>query len=374
MQEAGRTFRNNQSFCSELDLALLDASNMSISKALKDQGFNKRIINHLTNVACLSNYGQSNKIDGFVGLVSICGTVGDLWSVKSGNKKIPEKLLEKSGAKVLKNTCIKSISKSTDNPESKNTIVYQTSDCKEIIDDSFDYVIVGFPIYNGVLGDDFKLDFDTHTDFDNYEMQRTNTYFINGIVKLFPDTLPKTKRIDLHSVDPAIPYRCVCVNLPCDYNQAEDSDLYLGPGAKLFKIFAEVDLTKKDFDNIFEEGYEIVKEMPWLAYPKYHEDQPTIKIIPDIILDSEERQRVFYLNAMEWTSSCMEISCISARNISLLVANKEKQLKDKKSKKFFNKTFMKEEFFTKNSLLHGACSVLSILSIIAFAVAYFYRN
>lgn len=147
---------------------------------MEEKEFNYRIVNHLSNIACLSNYGQSVDIGGLVGLVSIAGTVGDLWCVKDGNYQVPKKLLAKSEANVLKNTKIKSISKSNDNPNSKNVIVYETEDKQTVTDDNFDYVIVGFPMYDGIIGDNFELNFDNSKEFEQYSMQRTNTYFIKG--------------------------------------------------------------------------------------------------------------------------------------------------------------------------------------------------
>ena len=78
---------------------LYTCSNTSIKQVLEVKGFNKRIVDELTNIACLDNYGQSNHVDGFVGLVSICGIIGDLWRVKGGSKRVPESLLTKSGAR-----------------------------------------------------------------------------------------------------------------------------------------------------------------------------------------------------------------------------------------------------------------------------------
>lgn len=166
-------------------------------------------------------------------------------------------------------------------------------------------------------------------------------------------------------MDPNIPYRTCCVQLPCDYNEKNDSTLFLDNGPKVYKVFSEKDLDSHCFDKMFDQGYEIIKEMPWLAYPKYQEN-PTSNQIPDIVLDGEDRERVYYLNAMEWSSSCMEISSISARNVSNLIAQKEKY----KTKKFFNKKVLRET----NYFFHSICGLASICSIFAFAFAVYYRS
>ncbi len=358
-----------------LDQKLYQASQVSLKKYLDAEGFNFRLVNQLSNAACLGNYGQSNEIDGFVGNVSICGTVGDLWSVKNGNKMIPIKLIEKSEASIKFKTRIKSIGKSLESPDSKNTIIYQNENGEEFTDSSFDYVLIAFPIYNGIIGDDFKLELECQTEFSDCKMQRTNTYFINGILRIFTD-LPQDKRLELHSVDPTILYRSICVQLPCDYDQKNDSKLFLDKSAKLYKIFSEKIMVASDFDKIFEPHYEIITEMPWLAYPKYN-TSCTSKSIPDIVLDGEKRERIYYLNSMEWSSSCMEISCISARNVALLIAQKEKDfLETKKLKKFFSKKILKDLAINieRNPILHISCAVFAIFSVFSFGLAVYRGN
>lgn len=202
-------------------------------------------------------------------------------------------------------------------------IVYKTQNGEEITDNSFDYVIIGFPIYNKTLGKNFQIDFENMDQFSSLEMQLTNTYFISGEIKLF-NGLPTDKRVELLGMDPEVAFRSVSVQLPTDYSKEKDKELYLNKtGPKLYKIFAEQDLNEDSFSKIFKNDYKVLKRIPWLAYPKYNL-KPSSKSIPSVILDSSERSRVFYLNSLEWSSSCMEICAISARNVANLITSKEK--------------------------------------------------
>ena len=115
----------------------------------------------------------------------------------------------------------------------------------------------------------------------------------------------------------------------------------------------------------------MVTSIPWLAYPKYDEN-PESSTIPAIILDSEERSRVFYSNAIEWSSSCMEICCIQSRNIALLIANKDKQLVNPKRKRFFMNPILKSRTYEK--YLHLFAGILSVFSIGAFILAVVVRQ
>lgn len=341
------------------------ASQQSLRQVLESQKFGDRIINQLASIACLSNYGQTVDIDGLVGLVSLAGTADKLWSIKGGNKQVPIKLLEISGANVMLNTRVKLIAKDFSQPETKNLITYQNQMGEEILDNSFDYVLISFPIYKNVIGENFQLKFDNLYDFSGLEMQLTNTYVVYGEQKLY-DELPLDKRIDLHSVDPDVPYRCLSFQLPVDYSKKNDKNMYIGKGAKLYKLFAEQELEPDVLDFLFEENYQLVKKVPWLAYPKYNLN-PSSKSIPDVILDSHERSRVFYLNSLEWSSSCMEICVISARNVVNLIAHKEKQ----RIKKFFTPKAQKNETFQET--LHRWAKVTSAILIGAFVISSYYK-
>ena len=306
--------------------------------------------------------------------------------VKNGVKQVPAGLVEKSQARLLLSARVKSISKSPTEPDSKNQIVYQIAEGEEVTDSLFDYVLIAFPIYKGIIGPDFQLEFAKPGQFEDKEMKQTNMYMINGTVKLFAN-LPDNKRLQLHSVDPEVLYRTICAQLPCNFSKNSDHNMFLKKGPKLYKIFSYVNLGKNTFDKIFEEGYEVKDVVPWLAYPKYQEN-PTEKYIPNVILDSNDtnRSRVFYLNAMEWSSSCMEIESISAKNVTNLIWQKENSktkkpavsnsffvVKEKKKiKKFFTESdYMENERF--QTYLHKFCGWASFFFVSAFLVATYFR-
>ncbi len=90
---------------------------------------------------------------------------------------------------------------------------------------------------------------------------------------------------------------------------------------KIYKIFSETSLDDDTLGKIFVNDYKVLKRISWLAYPNYERFQD--KPFPGIFIDSKERSRVLYLNAFEWASSCMEICCISARNVAMLISKQE---------------------------------------------------
>lgn len=192
--------------------------------------------------------------------------------------------------------------------------------------ESFDYVIVGFPVHES-CEPKIDIDFVGARRLARLRMQQTNTYFIYGQLKLFP-TLPVDKRIELFSVDPSLPCRSIATQLPCDYSKKNDRDLFVKSPLKLYKVFSEKDMSAGDWESVFERGYKLVKYMPWLAYPKYDSKIDFENVAPPIVLDDDDgnkkqRSRVFYLNALEWCASCMEMECVAARNITNLIAQQE---------------------------------------------------
>ena len=92
LQDKGVTFTSLKEFLANLSPNLYATSQSSLRKVMQEKGFNARIIDHLASIACLCNYGQSVDVDGFVGIISLAGLIGDLYSIKGGNFQVPTKV------------------------------------------------------------------------------------------------------------------------------------------------------------------------------------------------------------------------------------------------------------------------------------------
>lgn len=100
----------------------------------------------------------------------------------------------------------------------------------------------------------------------------------------------------LSSLDP--------VKIPKGYSPSPASQ------RKVWKIFSPQPLSQKHLQQIFL-SWDSVSEKRWLAYPSY---SPPQRRTPPFIL----HEHLYYLNAVEWAASAMEMSAISARNLALL--------------------------------------------------------
>ena len=354
LQDNEFTFTTVDEFLQKLDPELQQISQSSLRDALKKEKFSEKIC-QLASAACLANYNQTIDIHAFVGLVSIAGIDAGTWRVKSklGNKMIPEALLKLSGASLHNSTNVVELRECRD----KTEVVYISSGKQS--SKLFDYVVIAFPLNKNL---DFSLGFDF--DYKKYEMRLTKTYFIDGTLCLLPE-IPLNKRNEILSCDDTIDFRGVSIQLPCDYNKKADAQLWLDEKSKLYKVFSRVDLDKNTLCKIFREDYKIVKEIDWYAYPEYDllKNGEKRKEFPPIIIDSKERSRVFYLNSIEWSTSCMEASCIAARNISLLISKKEQSVEKTKES---NHKFYKDPISIR--------SFVTILSIGVLFSSYFIRK
>jgi prenylcysteine oxidase/farnesylcysteine lyase len=94
----------------------------------------------------------------------------------------------------------------------------------------------------------------------------------------------------------------------------------------VWKVFSRKPLTDEQQRKLFPHATE-TKAVVWQAYPHY---TPPEKFLP-FVLD----EGVFYVNAIEWSASAMEMSALSARNAALLTGrylNKTKATPQKNEK------------------------------------------
>lgn len=100
----------------------------------------------------------------------------------------------------------------------------------------------------------------------------------------------------LSSLDP--------VHIPRGYKRPPASQ------PNVWKVFSHQPLSQEQLRDMFI-SWDSVSETRWLAYPSY---RSLHRKAPPFIL----HERMYYLNAVEWAASAMEMSAIAARNVALL--------------------------------------------------------
>jgi len=212
-------------------------------------------------------------------------------AVLGGNRKLPKSLVEFSKAKLHLNTAVTEVIKEKDGTYKllSNSVQLGT----------FDHVVLAFPMEGSRSTVKFTGFSKTPYLSENKRYHRTVATFVAGHVK------PQYKYIsDILSCDNSHFFNSISLLHPTILVVAEKYPVY--------KIFSPNVLTKEQLNEIFEE-IQHVEVHDWLAYPEYNKIPPKF---PDFVLGP----RLYYLNAIEWAASAIEMSLISGKNIALLIA------------------------------------------------------
>lgn len=285
-------------------------------------GLSKKFIDELAQAVTLVNYGQTVSIPSFVGMVSFAGSGAELWSIAGGNKQLPMHLAQFANARLMLNSKVKSV---TYLGEHRFRLDYVQLDAKtdelELQSAEYDYVIVATPMTSGS-----HIRFDNFTRkegllkgiFEHYSMHQTVATFVRG------STLPRYTGKAILSCDidnkdgsggsfftsfsPLTP-----VNLT--HSDKDNSKETISNATGVFKLFSNNQLKTHDLYSFFD-VIEEVREVIWHAYPEYGPNTVKQPFPPFKI-----RQGIYYLNAIEWAASAIEMSLISGKNVALLVCN-----------------------------------------------------
>lgn len=299
--------------------SFLTLVNQTLEETMIGEGFSQTFINDIVAPITRVNYGQSVRIHGFVGAVSLAGADSGLWAVDGGNKRVCSGLLYNSKSELIP-AAVTSISVKV-RPSKTGTTAsfYEVNYVGEsgTAHSLYDIVIIATPLHQGksdITFSGFSPPIPSH--FPGRYHQTVAT-LVHGLLNMsyLGTTEPASKFTvsdilttdskgcaikSLSSLDP--------VHIPEGYKRPPASE------TKVWKVFSQQPLSQEQLKDMFL-SWDSVSETPWLAYPSYH---PPHRNTPPFILHS----RLYYLNAVEWAASAMEMSAISARNVALLAHNR----------------------------------------------------
>lgn len=225
------------------------------------------------------------------GSVSMAGMDGSLWAVKGGNKRVPEKLLENSKARLINEY----VTKITNN---NNSYTLFTNTSKNT---TYDYVVIAAPL---TQNQKIPINF---TDMP-IELNHEGRYH-RTVCTLIVGDLNKEQFSPLS--DDNAPFTVISTNDNNFYNSISNIEGVDETGkSNIWKIFSQQPLTNNQIDQLFFNTKE-VQVMDWLAYPHYE--------LPTKPRSFHIANRLYHINAIEWAASAMEMSCIGAKNVALLI-------------------------------------------------------
>ena len=243
-----------------------------------------------------------------------------LWHVKGGNHLVPKQLLahlRKQSDVQFVHGHVKSVAEvhrvDAEDEGGRVRLSYQPANSELVHSVDYDYVIVAFPLHRDNIQAMSLSSNDQFQQYD-YRMQSTHANFLQGKLNCALYNLTRGQCEKLTAVfytHPSLPYRSVAQQRTVEQSERSPKK----STEPVYKVFSPVPLSPSDYQHIFaNEQYQLIQDIPWLAYPKYEHPQK----LPPLELATN----VFYVNAMEWSSSCMEIEAISARNIAMLLTKR----------------------------------------------------
>ncbi|KAM3874308.1 prenylcysteine oxidase 1 [Diretmus argenteus] len=295
--------------------SFLTLLNQTLEEAMLGDGFSQVFLNDMVAPITRVNYGQSVRINGFVGAVSLAGADSGLWAVDGGNKRVCSGLLYHSKAELIA-ARVTSVSVKVRPSKSGTTATfYEINYVGESgsAHSLYDLVIIATPLHQGksdISFSGFSPPIPSHYPGRYHQTVSTlvhgrlNVSYLGTTEQASKFTVSDIFTTDskgcainsLSSIDP--------VHIPPGYVRPPGSQ------AKVWKLFSPQPLSQEQLEHMFL-SRDSVSETRWLAYPAY---RPPQRMTPPFIL----HDRLYYLNAVEWAASAMEMSAISARNVALL--------------------------------------------------------
>lgn len=289
--------------------------NQTLEEAMISEGFSQAFINDIVEPITRVNYGQSVRINGFVGAVSLAGADSGLWAVDGGNKRVCSGLLYNSKSELIPAKVTSIAVKVRPSKSGAATTFYEVNYVGEggAAHSLYDIVIIAAPLHQGKSDINFSGFSPPIPSHYPGRFHQTVATLVHGLLNVsflgtaeaasdfrVSDVLTTASEgstiNSLSSLDP--------VHIPPGYKPTPASH------KKVWKVFSPEPLTEEHLKNMFL-SWDSVSETRWLAYPAY---SPPQRKTPPFIL----HKRLYYLNAVEWAASAMEMSAISARNLALL--------------------------------------------------------
>ncbi len=235
---------------------------------------------------------------------------GDLWGIEGGNKQVPQMLVQNSSVNFLKRV-VKKIEFDKKNQQYHLESLEMSTGHKYA--SAYDIVVLATPI-TGDSKSPIKFQNFTKPIVVNGRYHQTVATLVSGNLNASFYGLAEKDCPDLiinNDVDDVI-------------NSVGKIRSVIG-GRKshnnVWKIFSQRELRKDELDRLFQK-HEVIEVSDWLAYPEYE----FLNLFSRFTL----HDRLFYVNAIEWAASAMEMSTIGAKNVALLV---RKELTNQNAKK-----------------------------------------
>ncbi|KAI3826775.1 hypothetical protein L1987_00830 [Smallanthus sonchifolius] len=269
---------------------LYNLTTHTLEEELVGLKFSPLLIQELITVITRINYGQSVRISGLAGAVSLAGSGGDLWSVEGGNWQMAAGLINQSDVTLHLQEEI-----------SSNTNVGGFYELKSTNGNSYtcQITVVATPL------DELTTQFTPEISIPERKLQHTYATFVRGLLNPAYFGLNSVSDIPelVGTIESSeLPFTCISV---LKEHNANDFT---------YKLFSRQSLTDALLDQIFSIRNETIR-INWGAYPHYHAPE---EFAPFMLDD----MHLYYVNAFENAASTMETSAVAAENMARLILSR----------------------------------------------------
>ena len=232
----------------------------------------------------------------------MAGVQPGLWSVHGGNNQIPEKLIEKSGAKLYQEEVVR-VSLLSDSS------VYEVETKQRV--QLYDIVILACPLVAGLSEIKFE-NFPKPISVFSGRYHQTVATFVKGKVNASYFGFKSESQLPsaLFLSNPDLTFNSLGKQEPVNFKKNDPTPR----GNRVWKIFSKKPQTDTDLSLLFTEIDE-VQAVDWLAYPHY-------KSRSESSLTFELYTGLYHVNSIEWAASAVEMSVLAARNVALLARHR----------------------------------------------------
>ncbi|XP_036450736.1 prenylcysteine oxidase-like [Colossoma macropomum] len=306
--------------------SFLTLINQTLEEVMLADGFSQVFINNVVTPLSRFAFGQTADLTALVGAVSLACADSGQWAVDGGNKRVCSELLSHTKAELIQARVTDISLKMKPSKSGTESSFYEVI----YVGDSgpthsiYDIVIVAAALHEGLSDISFSgfsppipshFPGHYHHLVTTLVMGQVNTSYLGidqyladfDVSDIFTTDNEALAFNSLSSVDPT--------RLPPGYRRPPASE------SKVWKFFSQEPLSEEQLREIFV-SWEGVWEKRWLAYPSYSSSPHPM---PPFIL----HDRLYYLTAIEWAASCMELSVVAARNVALLAYHRYHDQTDK---------------------------------------------
>ncbi|XP_058803534.1 prenylcysteine oxidase 1-like [Phymastichus coffea] len=321
LQDKGIGFENVTALIGAMNQEFVNLLQTSMKDHLIKLNYHEKIINELVEATLVVNYGQDTNVQSFVGCVSVAGAGTNLWAVNGGNKQVPELLIYKNKQISLIHSIVKRIDRIITDNTPKYELFYHKKNEDQLTTKIYDIVIIAAPMTS---------DQESPITFNNF--QNSNLKFTGDYQVTYATFIKGNANFSYFGLDEEIRGILSCnpkQTIISSISRLSSVDNKQNNQMNIWKIFSREKINKSLINKLFRNVDE-VKEKKWKAYPSYS----TVPRLDKFKIDNY----MYYLNAIEWAASAMEMSAVGGRNVAILAFNDYKErcssLKEHKSNDF----------------------------------------